>query len=182
LWANPAFAELCLAPDKSHVKGRLIAELLGGTDPSWATLLARVRARGVVGAVPMTLQSPAVAARQADVCAALMTDDDEEHIGFTLRLVSAATPPVASSGRLGAELADLESQLGRVALQQLLDEATRTVELRWVQKALQSSGGRLDGAADVLRISVESLVWRMEQLGLALPAPGGRGGQHAPVN
>ena len=61
-------------------------------------------------------------------------------------------------------------------LAQLLAEASLLVESHFIQAALQAAGGRLDGAAHTLRISSQTLVERMERLGLPLPAPTGSEG------
>ena len=49
LWSNPAFVALCQAPNDSHLKGHRLADLLGDPQHQWPALLARVRARGIIG-------------------------------------------------------------------------------------------------------------------------------------
>jgi transcriptional regulator PpsR len=182
LWTNPAFAELCNALDKSQLKGRMIADALGDTEPDWPTLVARVRARGIVSGVTMTLRAPGVPVQRLDVCAALLADGDQEHIGFTLRTLQTPVRPSESGDCLAADVSAAAQRLGHAPLPELLSEIGRVVETHLVQKAMQASGGRIDGAADLLRVSVQQLVTRMDQLGMPLPVPSGPGGQSSPVN
>jgi len=182
LWTNPAFAELCQSPDKSRLKGRTIADALGGSEPQWTALLTRVRARGIVGSVALALRAPGSSPLVVDVSAALLAEGDQEHIGFTLRVGESQRTPSDLAHDLAADVASMSARLGQSALPDLLAEASRTVESHLLQAALQNSAGRIDGAADILRISVEQFVRRMDQLGLPLLSPHGSGGFPPPVN
>ncbi len=167
LWANPAFVDLCEVPDEAHVRGRLIGDVLGDFRQQWLALVARVRARGIVGRTRVSLQGgragrvPAV-----EVTAALLAEGDQEHIGFTLRPLAVA--PV--SGSPGApDLSALVPQLGHVPLPELMAEAARLVEAQLIGAALHATEGRIDLAAQHLRVQTAQLLARMQALELPLP-------------
>ncbi|MBL8303178.1 MAG: PAS domain-containing protein, partial [Ideonella sp.] len=183
LWANPAFVALCDAPSEAHLKGRSLGEALGG-DPAhqWATLLARVRARGVVGRVELNLQWPGAAPMAVDVSAALLEDGDQEHIGFTLRPLAGTVAADGTASVLADELGALVGQLGSAPLPELLAAAARRIEHQLVDTALRSTAGQLDAAARVLQIPLRDLLERAERLGIPLPEPTGREGRPPLVN
>ena len=184
LWANPAFVDLCEAPNETQLKGRALADAVGGDAQQWATLLARVRSRGIVGQASVTLRQPGAAALAVGVSAALLDDGDQEHIGFTLRpLPGVATGAAVGTGaELALDVAALESRLGQQSLQALLAEASRMAELHFIQTALRAHGGRLDGAALLLRVSPQALLARMSHLGLSPPPSAGSTGVSSLMN
>jgi transcriptional regulator PpsR len=179
LWANPAFVELCQATGEARLRGQLLADALGGDALQWTTLLARVRARGIVGEATVTLRPAGSPALVASVSAALLAEGDQEHIGFTLRRGAATGTPVGSNAELALDMGQLAGSVGRMTLEELLGEASRMAELHFIQAALRTAAGRLDGAAEILRVSTPQLVERMQQLGLPPPPLAGQPGSPA---
>ena len=173
LWANPAFLAMCQANDESSIKGHAIAEVLGAPQHQWTALLARVRARGIVGNTTVQLRVGDAALSRTEVSAALLAEGDQEHIGFTLRAVAASAPASDAAQNLALAVAALSKQMGKTPLAQLLAEASCLVETHFIQAALQAADCQLDVAAHTLRISSQSLVQRMDSLGVPLPAPRG---------
>ena len=180
LWANPALVELCQGLSEARLRGTMLAEALGGDALQWSTLLARVRTRGIIGQATVTLRPPGAPALLASVSAALLAEGDQEHIGFALRLDdAAAAADVGSPLELTQDVGQLAGHLGRLTLDELLGEASRMAEAHFIHAALRRAGGRLDGAADVLRVPVPQLAARMQQLGLSLPPLAGQPGAPA---
>lgn len=170
LWANPAFVGLCQASHESALKGRGIGDALGDHGQQWPALLARVRARGIVGHAELQVQVPGAAALLVDVSAALLEDGDQEHIGFTLRPLAAAQVD-ALTHELLRTLSALLGQPARRELGELLTTAGDHIETHLLEDALRKAGGRLDMAAQTLQIPAQELLKRMGRLGLNLPAP-----------
>jgi transcriptional regulator PpsR len=175
LWANPAFVDLCGAPEGGHVRGRLIGDVLGDTRQQWPALLARVRARGVVARDTVVLQAPGWAAggvkvQAAEVSGALLAEGDQEHIGFTLRPRPAGA---AAPADVSLDLSALMLRIGSVALPDLLADAGRLVEAHLIEAALRAAQGRIDLAAQHLRMDTPQLLQRMQALALPLPEPAG---------
>jgi transcriptional regulator PpsR len=181
-WANPAFVELCQEPQEDHVKGRLLAEVLGDPQLQWQALLARVRARGIIGRATVQLQLAGMPLLNADVSATLLDEGDQECVGLTLRPVAGPPAPFGWAQELALEITALEAQLGRCALPDLLAEASRRVESHLIQAAIRAAAGRLDVAAAALRIGTDTLLLRMGRLGVPVPAPSGREGMPPTMN
>ena len=182
LWANPAFAGLCESPNEARLKGRPLADAVGGEAQQWATLLARVRTRGIVGQATVMLRMPGAPALRVGVSAALLAEGDQEHIGFTLRPLPVLAAPVGTAQELALEVDALVGRLGQSSLPELLAEASRMAEVHFIQSALHTNGGRLDGAAELLRVSARTLLLRMQQLGLPTPELAGSIGPSSLVN
>lgn len=179
LWANPAFVELGQAASESRLRGALLADALGGDALQWATLLAKVRTHGIIGQTTVSLRPSGSPALLASVSAALLAEGDQEHIGFTLRLDAATAAVAGSPEELSHDMGQLAGHLGRLTLDQLLGEASRMAEVHFIQAALRSTGGRLDAAAELLRVSTQQLASRMHELGLPPPAWVGQPGSPA---
>jgi len=181
LWTNAAFVELCEAPSEARLRGRQLADALGGDAIQWATLLARVRTRGIVGQATVALRTPGSPALMAGVSAALLAEGDQEHIGFTIRPATIAAP-VGTVSELALDVTQLVERLGQLSLPELLSEASRMAELHFIQAALRSSGGQLEAAAGTLGMKVPVLLQRMNELGLSLHAPTGTSGGAPSLN
>lgn len=173
LWANPAFVDLCEAASEARLKGKPLAEALGGDALQWATLLARVRSRGIVGQATVTLHPPASSkpALRVGVSAALLADGDQEHIGFTLRAMPAMLAAVGTADEWAHDVAALAHRVGQVALADLLAEASRMAEVHFIQAALRACGSRAEAAAALLHLTAPALLARMAQLGLPTASP-----------
>ena len=181
LWANPAFLELSQTPEESRLRGHAIADVLGDSQHQWVSLLARVRARGIVGRCNLQVRPAGAAMQMVEVSGALLAEGDQEHVGFTLRVHGAGAGSAAADG-LALDVSELVAQVGHASLAELLAEASRRVEVHFIEAALSAAGGSLDMASGALRISVGSLVQRMAGLGIPLPAPAGREGLPPLVN
>jgi PAS domain-containing protein len=181
LWTNSAFVELCEAPSESRLRGRQLADALGGDPQQWATLLARVRTRGIVGQATVALRTPGSPSLMVGVSAALLAEGDQEHIGFTIRPAAMAAP-VGSASELALDVTQLVDRVGQLSLPELLSEASRMAELHFIQAALRGSGGQLHAAAATLGMKVPALLQRMNQLGLSLHAPAGVSGGAPSLN
>jgi hypothetical protein len=169
--ANAAFVALCQAPDEQRLRGRPIAEALGDAPHPWSALLAQVRASGLVGHARVWLQRPGAPPLRTEVSAALLADDEQEGIGFTLRpLAEPASAEPGPAPGLSAGLDVLVAQLGQHTLPALLVQARTLAERHLIDAALARCGGSLDSTAALLAIPVASLVARMHTLGLA-PRP-----------
>jgi len=80
---------------------------------------------------------------------------------------------------------DLSAQVGRIGqapLQELVAEAAKLVEKHFIEAALRAADGRIDVAAQALRLGNAALVQRMQDLGVPLPGPTGHEGLPPLVN
>lgn len=161
--ANPAFVALARAGDESRLRGWLVGDALGDVQGQWAALLAQVRANGLVGGTGITLNVAGAPPMRADVSGALLAEGEQEDLGFTLRV----QPPSASSEPLAAGLAELVARVGHAPLPDLLVQAVQWAEHHLVDSALERGQGRLETAAALLGIPADSLLLRVQRLGLS---------------
>ncbi|MBC8058732.1 MAG: transcriptional regulator PpsR, partial [Rhizobiales bacterium] len=91
LIANPAFLALAHLSGEAQVKGKPLMNWLGLADQPLAALVAKVRRDGIARHIQSWVKRGASAAVQIEISAALLTEGDQECIGFTIH-------PVARSG------------------------------------------------------------------------------------
>jgi len=161
--ANPAFVALARAGDDARLRGWLLGDALGDTRGQWAGLLAQVRANGIVGRAPVVLHLAGAPPVTAVASGALLAEGDQEDIGITLHL----TAPAAAAEPMVAGMADLMSRLGHTPLPELLVQAVQWAERHLVEHALERADGRLEAAAALLAIPADSLLLRIQRLGLS---------------
>jgi transcriptional regulator PpsR len=181
LWANPAFETLCGGATEAQLRGRPLADAVGGDSQQWSSLLARVRARGIVGQSTVSLRGGDGAALSVSVSAALLAEGDQEHIGFTLRPLSHlsvvrsvvgadADPAPAAGDDLLEALAGLVQRLGQAPLTELLAQAGRLAETHLIQAALRTHAGAIEPAAAMLGLTPASLLARLSGLDIQAPS------------
>jgi len=174
--ANPAFLELCRASGEMQVKGRALGDWLGAAPGEMAAILAQVKSHGVAPRLVAAMRHGDGAVDDVEVSAALLADDDQECIGFTIR--PAATGNAAAKSRqqtLGDAIARLAERAGDVPLRELLLAVTDLAERQFIQEALRRAGGDMARAAAALVMTRESLDLRMRHHGLLPGDPQGDG-------
>ena len=85
LIANPAFVALARLGSETQVKGQLLMNWIGLADRPLAALVAQVRRDGIARRVESWMRRGDEPAVQIEISAALLTEGDQECIGFTLR-------------------------------------------------------------------------------------------------
>jgi DNA-binding NtrC family response regulator len=106
--------------------------------------------------------------------AALLTDEDQERIGFVLtRAVHALDdPPLSVASSSAGALEELVGQIGNTGLVDLVAAASAIVERSAIEHAWTRAVGDLDATARLLRISSTELQQRIGTLGIVLGAFG----------
>jgi transcriptional regulator PpsR len=178
LVANPAFVALVQLANESEVKGQILMDWLGLSDRPLVTLVPQVRRDGIARRVESWVKPAHSPAARVEISAALLTEGDQECIGFTIHRVSSEVQPhgdLAEGLRAGVE--QIAVQLGVLPLPELLREATALAERHFVQTALQRAGGDLTVAAGLLGMSRAALVRRQRlSAGTRSTAPDGGAG------
>jgi transcriptional regulator PpsR len=173
LMSNPAFVELCNEAGGSAgaygngVTGLLLADALGDPERVLPEVLSEVRHMGIAEQRKAAVGQDGERAIEIEISAALLAESDQECIGLTLRRIDqrlASLPP--SVGELAVALDRLATQLGVVALPELLQEATDLAERHLIDSALARVQGDRQEAANLLGVSTESLWLRMQRHGL----------------
>ena len=165
--ANPAFLALVQQPSEVRVKGQGLADIVGDADGRWQDMMARTRLQGLCPRTPLTVQGGELGI-DVEVVSTVLTDGDQELLGYTLRTVEPARPVTSSTvHEAWPELDALRAQVGLVPLATLLQEASEAVERQMIQKALRLASGHVGTAARLLFVNPQSLTLRMHGLDLA---------------
>ncbi|CAN5757777.1 transcriptional regulator PpsR [soil metagenome] len=152
--ANPAFLKLVHTNTEVDVKGRPLMDWIGMSDDQFSRLLSQVRREGITRRVESRLMSADASVTQVEVSAALLTEGDQECIGFTIHFV-AHTPaiPQGSADVLHSALNRICARVGSTPLPELLLQAQELLERHLIQAALASAKGDTAAAASLLGIS-----------------------------
>ena len=169
LVANPAFLDLVGLNAETDAKGHALMTWLSLADQPLAALVAQVRRDGIARHVESWVKRRGAAAAPIEIAAALLTEGDQECIGFTVRRAERPSAPLALDaagdddfGRaLQAGIERLAAGLGERGLAEIVRDATALAEEHVVRLALQRSGDDVDAAATLLGISAASLTRRI---------------------
>ena len=153
LLANPAFLQLVRVAGEHEAKARPLIGWLDAPERPLDPLISQVRRLGVVGGFAATVRPASGAGDRVEVSATLLTEGDQECIGFTFRRARAAEPEAtAAAPVLGAHLTRLVERIGQLSLPGLVQEAAALVEAHFIQLALERTGGDADAAAALLGV------------------------------
>lgn len=180
LVANPAFLALAHLASEADAKGRPLMGWLGLADQPLATLVPQVRRDGIARRIESWIKPASASAARVEVSAVLLTEGDQECIGFTIHPVAPTPIDDPASGAawacaLGEGIEQIASRLGVLSMPAMVREATALAEQHFVQVALRRTDGDAKAAAGLLGMSYESLVrvqQRVQQRGLAAGATG----------
>lgn len=156
LMANTAFLKLVRLDDESQLRGRLIVDWLGTPEHPMAALLPQVRRDGVARRVPSWIKVAGAPLVQAEVSAALLTEGDQECIGFTIHLLPANDGDEHSHLELNLGMQHLTERLGQVPVAQLMAAAAALAERHFVSAALAQSHNDAGDAARLLGMTGEA--------------------------
>lgn len=161
LVANPAFLALVNLANETEVKGQMLMDWLGLSDRPLVTLVPQVRRDGIARRIESWVKPARSPATRVEISAALLTEGDQECIGFTIHQVLGEAPRQSDlADLLRAGIEQIALQLGTTPLPEMLREATALAERHFVQAAMQRAGGDVGAAAGVLGIGRTSFVRR----------------------
>lgn len=157
---TPRVVDITAASGEESMQGRPVDEVIGAAPQAFADLLSGVRRDGLASA-SMVLRPASGRAWPVRVAATLLTEGDQECIGFVLIPAAAAEPagaPAANTAVPAPSAAStLAARLGQVPLRELLLEAAAAAERHLIDAALQRSGGDDRAAAALLGLSPQAL-------------------------
>ncbi|MEO6745125.1 MAG: transcriptional regulator PpsR [Caldimonas sp.] len=153
LFANAAFVELVRAGGEAEIQGRPLADWLETPGRTLADTVMGVRREGVIRRIGATARRGAAAPLAVELSASLLTEGDQECIGFTLHPQAAANASSVASAEPWHDALDaLSAQLGVQPLSSLLSGTAALAERHFIQLALQRTGGNAAKAALLLGI------------------------------
>ncbi|MDM0113803.1 transcriptional regulator PpsR [Variovorax sp. J22R133] len=160
LVANPAFLNLVRLNSEAQVKGLPIMDWLGMPDRPLATLLPQVRKVGLVRRIKSWVKVAHTPVAQVEISAALLTEGDQECIGFTIHRAPQALNDESSPYEFNLAIQQLLGRLGQVPFAELMAEAAIIAEHHFIQGALAQSQQDAAGAAALLGMSEAELAGR----------------------
>jgi transcriptional regulator PpsR len=179
LIANPAFLALVRLSNEAEVKGKPLMSWLGLVSEPFAALIPKVRRDGIARHVGSWIKPADAAPQRIEVSAALLTEGDQECIGFTMHPVAADRHDAAHNDGLqtnGSSRADegasralragielISAQLGALELSEMLIQVGALAERHFVELALQRSHGDIDATARMLGMSRSAVAALMAQ-------------------
>ena len=171
LIANPAFLGLTGLSGEAQLKGQPLMNWLSLADQPLAALVGKVRRDGIGRHVESWVKPVDAPAVQIEISAVLLTEGDQECIGFTIRPVARAsfrpafddTAGDALTRALQAGIEALAAELGERKLTEIVRDAGALAERHFLKLALQRSDNDLRAAAALLGISAESFARRLPQ-------------------
>jgi transcriptional regulator PpsR len=152
LLANPAFVALVGALGEAALRGRALADWFASDPAAFDELLRQVRLHGIARRVESRLRA-GDRDLAVEVSAALLTEGDQECIGFTIHPLAALAAAQPATEPLRAGLERLAASLGERPLATLMHEAGGLVERFLLQAALERSGDDPDAAARLLGLT-----------------------------
>jgi len=153
LIANPAFLRLVAMGSEVDVKGRPLMDWVGVSDQQFASLLRQVRRQGIARRIGSRLMSTDASVTDVEISAALLTEGDQECIGFTIHglpapRIEAGTP----MEQLVAAIETLTATLGTAPLPSLLEDGAALVRSHFARIALARCGNDPVRAAGLLGV------------------------------
>ncbi len=133
--ANPAFLALAHLTSESQLKGQPLMAWLSLADEPFGALVTKVRRDGIARHIGASVKRGTALAAQIEISAALLTEGDQECIGFTIHPVAPALQPAsdeagkALSRVLRAGIEALGTQLDDDALAAVVRDAAAAMGL-----------------------------------------------------
>ncbi len=161
LRANRAFLELVQMGSESTVVGESLGRWLGRPGADLSVLLANLSRLGTVRLFTTTIHGELGTEIEVEVSASRKGPREGGSVGIFIRDVS---PRLAgSSGGLDGLMESLCKGIGKTTLRKLLDDTVGAVERRYIEAALELTGGNRTAAAELLGLSRQSLYVKLNR-------------------
>ena len=167
LTANAAFLEMAQLANESLAIGQPVDRWIGQTGVDMDVLVNNVRQRGTVRFFSTVMRGEDGGSVQVEISAVSVRSGGQPCFGYAVRNVG---PRVQVAPRAAKQLPRSVEQLteliGRVALKDLVREATEVIERLSIEAALELTGDNRASAAEMLGLSRQSLYVKLRRYGL----------------
>ncbi len=174
LTANAAFLAAAQIPTEDQALGEPLARWLGRTEIDLDILTTNLRQHGSVRLFASVMRGELGEPADVEVSAVTVMNGGLPCFGFAIRDVSRR--PRTAGGPVGVlprSLDNLTELIGRVALKDLVREATDVIERLCIEAALNLTGDNRASAAEMLGLSRQSLYVKLRRYGLGDPEAAG---------
>ncbi|OYV36601.1 MAG: transcriptional regulator PpsR, partial [Rhodospirillales bacterium 20-64-7] len=172
--ANAAFLELVQMPTEEQIRAEPLARWLGRSSIDLDVLIAHLRQTGSVRLFGSMIRGELGEPVEVEVSAVTVMNGGQPCFGFAIRDVGRRlrTEPRVQ-GALPRSMENLTDLIGRVALKDLVREATDMIERLCIETALNLTGDNRASAAEMLGLSRQSLYVKLRRYGLGDPEAAG---------
>ena len=176
LHANAAFLELAQLATAEQARGEPLERWIGRPGVDLDVLIANLRQRGSVRLFSTTMHGEHGAAADVEISAVAAMNGKVPCFGFAVRNIGGRFVVGTRAGReLPRSVEHLTELIGRVALKDLVREATDVIERLCIEAALEMTGDNRASAAEMLGLSRQSLYVKLRRYGLGDLAAEGPG-------
>jgi len=167
LTANAAFLEMAQLVAEEQARGEPLDRWVGESSVDLNVLISNLRQHGSVRFFTTTLRGEYGATAQIEISAVAVANGGHPCYGFAIRNVAPRLRGEVRPGReLPRSIAQLTELIGRVALKDLVREATDVIERMCIEAALELTGDNRASAAEMLGLSRQSLYVKLRRYGL----------------
>jgi len=168
--ANAMFLELAQLPTEEQARGESLERWVGRSSVELDILTANLRQHGSVRMFATTMRGELGEPAEVEISAVTVMNGGQPCFGFAIRDIGRRQrrePRVERA--LPRSLEHLTELIGRVALKDLVREATDVIERLCIEAALNLSGDNRASAAEMLGLSRQSLYVKLRRYGLGDP-------------
>ncbi len=166
LSANRAFLDFVQVGNGSVVIGEPLSRWLGRPGADMGVLLSGLERQGSVRLFSTMLQGELGASMEVEVSAVGDRHPEPRYFGLLIRDIESRLRAEPEAGTLDPATAAFTEHLGRVSLPQLVKGAVGIVERRYIEAALELTGGNRTAAAQLLGVSRQSLYVKLSRYGV----------------
>jgi transcriptional regulator PpsR len=172
--ANAAFLELAQLPTEEQVRGEPLGRWLGRSGVDLDILIANMRQHGSVRLFASQIRGELGGTADVEISAVTVMNGGQPCFGFAIRDVGRRLRRQPDAERaFPRSLEHLNEVVGRVALKEIVREATDVIERLCIEAALKLTSDNRASAAEMLGLSRQSLYVKLRRYGLGDPAPQG---------
>ena len=172
--ANTTFLELAQLPTEEQARGESLTRWLGRSGVDLDILISNVRQHGSVRLFASLLRGELGEPAEVEVSAVTVMNGGQHCFGFAIRDVGRRLQREPRVERaLPRSLEHVTELIGRVALKDLVREATDVIERLCIETALNLTGDNRASAAEMLGLSRQSLYVKLRRYGLGDPEAAG---------
>jgi transcriptional regulator PpsR len=164
--ANAAFIEMAQVATEEQARDQPLERWLGRPGVDLTVLLSNLRQRGSVRLFATTMQGEYGTTADVEVSAVSVVNGGNPCFGFAIRNVGHRLTEQRAGRALPRSIEHVTELIGRVALKDLVREATDVIERLCIEAALELTGDNRASAAEILGLSRQSLYVKLRRYGL----------------
>ena len=167
LTANAAFLEMAQLGNEGMAVGEPLDRWIGQTGVDLDVLVSNLRQRGTVRFFSTVMRGEDGGTVQVEISAVSVRHAGQPCFGYAVRNVGPRMHVAPRAAKqLPRSVEQLTELIGRVALKDLVREATEVIERLSIEAALELTGDNRASAAEMLGLSRQSLYVKLRRYGL----------------